>query len=550
MAVIKLVRSLSAGALITSALLSVQVFAQQTDDQAVQLDCPAQPETLAPGVYVTAIEKTVTLENSGGSLVLGPGGARSGFADSSRLTCLEQVPNFLNITPAPGRVGATAGCGVFIGGDTVALPTGASTVQNPYKSLDLLGLNEIVYFLQSGYPPETVLLHAVSQGMTIDRALYAAINTDPGRADEFYWAAVDLMPNLPGWVCPASFDSHAYSPIYDVNDLPEGRTVAEVANRYFKDNARMSPFPDWTVGEFNMLADVDELIGLAGGGSWYAAGPSQASAGTNPRDNILVSLYKRDKGILVDADAAKLQALKQSGKTRVPVTFYYNQKNQLPVSAFGSDVTLQELLNEFFNAGNEITMVPLWQVGDYHLNVPASELVDIFNIAERQDIDPARYQEALSELRQDGFSKSPALITLLRTDNFKTIAEPERVRAAIELGMNDVPVVLFYHSMNRQSCSAPTNCFSQINKAWSCATTLIAGTGYALPVQTGAAGGGVLVDPPPPPLPPLPPAPPGGSSTPPPPPPPPIIPPPPPPPPPPPKVSEIPEPPNTLPIED
>ena len=76
-----------------------------------------------------------------------------------------------------------------MGGGVVVLPTGSSTLQSPYKHLDWLGLNEIVYFLNSGYPPETVLLHAVSQGMTIDRALYAAINSDPALADEFYFAA-------------------------------------------------------------------------------------------------------------------------------------------------------------------------------------------------------------------------------------------------------------------------------------------------------------------------------------------------------------------------
>ena len=50
----------------------------------------------------------------------------------------------------------------------------------------------------------------------------------------------------------------------------------------------------------------------------------------------------------------------------------------------------------------------------------------------------------------------------------KANAEPERVRAAMELGMGDIPVVLFYHNMNRQSCSAPTNCFEQINNAMAC----------------------------------------------------------------------------------
>jgi hypothetical protein len=507
---IELVRSFCARTLLLAAFLPFATFAQQTDSQPVQLDCPAQPETLAPGVYATAIDKTITLEQPGGSLVLGPGGARTGFADANRLTCLERVPNFLSISPAPGGVGVTSGCGAFMGGEVVALATGASTLQGPYQSLDLVGLSEIVYFLNSGYPPETVLLHAVSQGMTIDRALYAAINADPARADEFYWAAIDLMPKLPGWVCPESFDTNAYSPIYDVNDLPEQRTVAEVARRFFKANARMSPFPDWTVGEFNMLAQIDELMGLVSDDYWYHPAPPQAGAGAHPRDNVLVSIYKRGKLIVVDADASGLAAMKQSGKDRVPVTFFYNQNMQVPISSFGSNVTLETLIDEFFAVGNEVNMVPLWRVGDYHLKVPPGELVKMFGVAEKQDMNPVLYRKALSDVRQNGFSMSPALITLLRTDNFKALAEPERIRAAMELGMTEIPAVLFYHNLNRQPCSAPTNCFKQIRQARLCATTRVAGAGSAIPGQTGSAGGGAEpppISPPPVVPPPLPPPP-------------------------------------------
>lgn len=496
MAMVRFVRPLYLGVAVASTLLMQPATAQQTGAQAVQLDCPAQQEVTTPGVYATAIDKSITLSQPGGSLVLGPGGARTGFADASRLTCLESVPNFLSIYPAPGGVGTTAGCGAFIGGDVVVLPTGASTLQSPYKHLDWLGLNEVVYFLNSGYPPETVLLHAVSQGMTIDRALYAAISSDPAQANEFYIAALDLMPNLPGWVCPGSFDSDAYSSIYDVNDMDGQRTVREVANRYFKDNARMSPFPDWTEGEFNMLADVDELMGLAGDGFWYQPGPPQAGAGANPRGAVLVSLHKRGKQIIVDADSAKLAALKQSGKNKVPVTFYFNQKHQSPISTFGGDVTLQGLLDEFFSSGRELSMVPLWQVGDYHLNVAPAELADLFDIPQVQDIDPARYQKAVNAIRRDGFSQSPVLITLLQTDRFKALAEPERVRAAMELGISDVPVVLFYHQLNRLSCGAPTRCFNQINRAMMCAAEQTSGGGgFAVPAATGSAGGGLVIEP-------------------------------------------------------
>ena len=505
---IKLASALPLGAALVSLTFMQQAAGQQSDDQAVQLDCPAQPEISSPGVYATVIEKRITLSRSGKTLELGPGGARTGFADASRLTCLERVPNFLAISPAPGSVGVTAGCGSFMGGSVVVLPTGSSTLQSPYRRLDWLGLNEIGYFLNSSYPPETVLLHAVSQGMTIDRALYAAINSDPDRANEFYWKAIDLMPNLPGWVCPAVYDSNQYSPIYDVNDIPGQRTVQEVAERFFNNNERMSPFPDWTKKEFNMLVEVDELMGLVGDSFWYRPGPSQSGAGAHPRASILISLYKRGKQILIDADNAILDALKQAGKERVPVTFYYNQKRKTPVSTFGNDVTLNRLFKEFFSNGLEVTQVPFWPAGDYHLNVTPDELLEHFTIPDGQSIDPARYQEALEEMRQIGFNQSPMLITVLREGKLKVLAEPERARVAMDLGKSEIPVVLFYHQLNRQSCSAPTRCFNQISRAWSCATTQAGGgdTGFATavpppPPQTGSAGGSTVTPEPPPPPP-------------------------------------------------
>ena len=156
-----------------SALAMQTAWGQQSDGNEsgagpVQLECPSRPEGQSPGVYVTAIDQTVTLSKPGETLVLGPGGATSGFADANRLSCLERTPNFLEISPAPGDVGVTSGCGAYIGSGGVVLPTGAGALQSDFKGLNFLALNEINYFLQSGYPAETVILHAVSQGRTSD----------------------------------------------------------------------------------------------------------------------------------------------------------------------------------------------------------------------------------------------------------------------------------------------------------------------------------------------------------------------------------------------
>ena len=505
----------AAGAFASAASIQ-SVPAQQTGSQAVQLECPDEPGGMTPGVYATAINKSITLSKSGQTLELGPTGARSGFASAEGLTCLASTPSLLTITPAPGGVGATSGCGAFIGSDVVALPTGAGALQSEFRGLDWLALNEIVYFVNIGYPAETVLLHAVSQGITVDRALYAAVNADASRADEFYRTTLELMPYLPGWTCSGSFDNAAYSTIYDVNDLSGERTVREVAQRYFKDRARMAPFPDWSAGEFNMLASVDELLEFAGPEFWYQAGPPQSIPGGHPRDAVLIALYTEGNRIVLDADRARLQALKQSGVQRVPVTFYYNFNDQIPISALGDGVKLMDVVQQFFASGRELTQVPLWQAGDYHLLATVDEILQNFPIPETASFDLDRYRNAVNELRIDGFSKSPVLITLLRSGDFKWVADPERVRAAIELGMQEVPVVLFYHRINRNECGAPTNCFNQINQALACAgTTAIAGSGLT-PVLTGGSGGTVVEPPPPPPPPPLPPVPPPPGYTPPP----------------------------------
>ena len=370
--------------------------------------------------------------------------------------------------------------------------------------------NELQYFIEQGYPPVSVLLHAVSSGITLDRSLYLAIQADRSRASEFYSMALSMASSLPGWACGAGAVSGEYSPTFDVNELPPQRTVAAVAERYFESNSRLAPFPPWPDGDFHMLAQVDELLALTGDSYWYRPGPSQTGAGSHPRDVVFVSLYKHDESVVLDTTRSELEARKQGGADRVPVVFIYNQEHQRPVSQFRDEKKLEPILDDFFGRGRQLTPVPMWNVGDHHFLVSGEELEEYFDIPERDSISPGRLERLTSELRSAPFRRRPVMITLLRDGNYRRLAEPDRIRVAMDMGISSFPIVLFYHSIERVACSAPATCTRRL-----CAAAMCAGANRGVcreriepvPAMSPVGGGGGLREAPPPPPPPPPPRP-------------------------------------------
>lgn len=475
-----------------------------------------QGSNVPQGLYSETIQHDTYLQKGSKTINLPKG--QAGFADTGKLKKLDVIPNFMTYdrTLPPGEADNLRGCGAY---DGAAPALSDLPLQSDFERYDRHILDEIGKYLKSGYPPASVMLHAATMGVPIDQVMYAAVKAEPLRTQELYTTALQIMAFLPGWTCAGDLDRGSYDPVYNVNDLPNQRLVKDVADRYFKNRARLAEFPDWPHDEFNMLASADELLNLlskSGSRFWYRPGPHEKGPGANPRDSVLISLYPDNQTIVIDTPAERIRKWKAEGKERIPVTFFYNFKYQRPMSRFGDNATLKEVINAFFNKGLELTPVPLFTVGDYHLMVPGKDLEDLFDIPKDSEIDPKRYKELANDLTANGFSKKPVLVTLLRDGHYKRLAEPDRVRVALDQGIKDFPVALFYHRLDRQACGAPASCFDQLCTALVCAggdpnsclsaTAAGAVRESAFEVPTGGGGGGSPPPPSPPPPPPPPPA--------------------------------------------
>ncbi len=231
----------------------------------------------------------------------------------------------------------------------------------------------------------------------------------------------------------------------------------------------MEPFPDWFNGESHMNAPIDELIDLANDDFWYRKNPDNLVANNQPNRPVLVSLYAETEEVVLDISRSELQTLKAGGQGDIPVVFYYNKTYQTPVGRFDETPRLDDIMDGFSSRGEQLTPVPLLNTGDFHLPVSGDEFEDLFSIPDADDISPERLTILKADLQRDGFSKKPVVLTMYSEQDSSWIDDPERVRAALELGMDDIPVAVLYHKLDRMACGAVPNCVRRMCSAISCA---------------------------------------------------------------------------------
>jgi len=342
-----------------------------------------------------------------------------------------------------------------IGQDTHIQETGEVRIE-----VDSRVFEEFARLFDLGYPPATVMMHAVSTGMSINDILYIAVKSDLSRAQEFYDTANSLLPALPGWVCQAGGQTERYTRTLGPDELGDDPTILRVAQSYFESGKRVVPFPDWSQGRVHMQARVSELVDLVGDEQWYVAGRSDGSPRTVPNRPVFVSLYKHNESIVVDSGIQRIQRAAEQGRERLPVVLVYNNRRQRPISAFGRDATLGRLAEAFYADGIELTAVPEWQVGDHHKKATPEELGEIIEVPDREDISEDRWETLEQEIRNNGMELSrPLLMTLVRSGQGRAwLDDPAKVAVASELGMSSLPVVLFYHRLDRRPCGEPSNC--------------------------------------------------------------------------------------------
>jgi hypothetical protein len=400
----------------------------------------------------------------------------------------------ISIAAMPCAVQAELGTDIHVQSDSDAIRL----------DIDRRTFEEIQSLLNQGYPAVSVMLHGVSMGMSINDVVYLAVKSHPQRAKELYDTAVSLLPSLPGWAIQEEDGSDRYYTNYAASELGAQPTVAEVAQRFFEQNMRLSPFPDWYAGGYHIKVKTDELAGLLKDSWWYLSGNLQPNSPRSaPNRPIFISLYGDRNEIVIDGGADLIRSAQRQGVRELPVVFVYNDMRTGPISRYNADVKVKEIVDDFFERGRKLTAVPEWrQVGDYHMIASVAELLELVDTIDKKDVDPARWSAITRDIKNNGFNE-PLLISLFNSGDGRIWAnEPDRVVAAAELGVDQVPVVFLYHDIGRPPCGQPIRTTALI-----CSAALAAGADPSIcqlppgarPQGYVAPGGGAGFPPLPPP---------------------------------------------------
>jgi len=320
---------------------------------------------------------------------------------------------------------------------------------------------EFTRMFDLGYPPATVMMHAVSAGMSINDALYIAVKSNVGRAREFYDTAESLLSALPGWVCQANgMDGERYTRAVNLEELGDEPSIREVAQLFFDGNRRVVPFPKWSKGRAHMEAPVAELAQLVTDEQWYIAGQDDGSPRTSPNRPVFVSLYRHNSEILVDSGFDRIRRAQEQGTEKLPVVLIYNDSQHRSISDFEDGVTVSELAEEFYGGAIQLTAVPEWKVGDHHKSATVDELRELVDVPNREDVSEDRWQAVEESIRANGMAlPQPLLLTLVRSGQGNAwVDDPTVVAVASELEVQSLPVVFFYHEIDRRPCGQPPDC--------------------------------------------------------------------------------------------
>lgn len=338
--------------------------------------------------------------------------------------------------------------------------------------IDRRTFNEIQSFLEQGYPTVSVMLHGITMGLSINDVVYLAVKSNPQRAKEIYDTAVSLLPSLPGWAIQDEDSSDRYYTNYAVSELGSQSTVTEVARRFFEQNMRLSPFPEWYEGAYHISVTTGEFERLRTDSWWYQEGNLQPDSPRSALNRpVFVSLYRDRNEIVIDTTTDRIRNARRQGVGELPVVFVYNDLRTRPISRYSADVKVKEIVDDFFNRGLKLTPVPEWrQVGDYHMIASVAELMELLDIVDKKDVDPARWSAITEDIQNNGFN-APLLISLFNSGEGRIWAnEPERLAAAAELGIDQIPVVFLYHDIRRPPCGQPIR-----STALLCAAAIAAG---------------------------------------------------------------------------
>jgi hypothetical protein len=259
-------------------------------------------------------------------------------------------------------------------------------------------------------------------------------------ANENQLKCIKAVPEFLNWPCATDAAQTRKFSTYTVDKLEAGDPIKQIVQRYFEIPEVIEPVPNWQEGEFTVKLDFKDIVPYSSPEYWYQTDPAVDIMDEKRPKTLLVSLYVGINKVVIDNHTVDALTKLYTGK-EVPVVFVFNDSNAVPVSYFGSNVSLEEINKAFNERKIKLADVPLWQLGDHHFSASAEEYEKFFDLPKMEDIDALRQEALAANLETFAFTRKPVFVTILEGGKMY-IDDPDRVRIALNMGITRLPTVI------------------------------------------------------------------------------------------------------------
>jgi hypothetical protein len=262
-----------------------------------------------------------------------------------------------------------------------------------------------------------------------------------GIADEKGVRCIKQPPQFLDWPCSTQAAQSRMFNTYTIDELTSANPMKEVVERYFQVPEVIAPIPNWIDGEFHGNFNYNDIIQFSTPDYWYHPNERRPILSEKRPRSLLISLYVGTNEVLIDNNM--IDALRAELSTNdLPVTFVFNDSNTVPISYFGSNVSLEEVFKAFVERKIKVAEVPMWWLGDYHLLATVEEYDKFFEIPALEDISPERQEALRADLQEHGFSRKSIIVSLFLETTAIAVDPPERLRVAASMGYDRIPTTL------------------------------------------------------------------------------------------------------------
>ena len=261
-------------------------------------------------------------------------------------------------------------------------------------------------------------------------------------ADESGVTCITTPPEFLDWPCGTDAALGRMFNTYTIDDLKTDNQMKEIVQRYFDVPEVLTPIPNWVDGEYSAIFPYNDILQFSSPEYWYLTDSMNPVMSPKRPRSLLLSLYVGTNQVVIDNNV--IDALRADlGSDQIPVSFLFNDSNSVPISYYGANVSLEEVLNGFIEHSIKVAEAPMWWLGDYTLKPTITEFEMYFDIPALDDISAEKQASLRLDLETYGFSRKPFLVNVLAESGSMVLDQPERARVAASLGMG-LPTALFF----------------------------------------------------------------------------------------------------------